>query len=53
MAKSAFPASSDTGNDFDDRFAELEQREAKREQKLIRKTLGQRKQKLHGKVSHV
>jgi hypothetical protein len=35
-------------NDFDDRFYELEQREAKREEKLLRKTLGHRKTKKHG-----
>jgi len=39
-------------NDFDDRFEELMRREAKREEKLMRKTLGMRKQKQHGAVTH-
>lgn len=37
-------------NDFDDRFAELEQREAKREEKLLKKTLASRRLKKHGQA---
>jgi len=37
-------------NDFDDRFAELEAREAKREEKLLKKTLASRKLKKHGQA---
>lgn len=37
-------------NDFDDRFEELLKRDAKRDEKLIKKTLGMRKQKQHGSV---
>ena len=37
-------------NDFDDRFAELEQREAKREEKLLKKTLASRTTKKHGQA---
>ena len=41
-------------NDFDDRFAELELRDAKREEKLRKKTLASRKLKQHGAApSHV
>ena len=41
-------------NDFDDRYEELEKREAKREEKLIKKTLGSRRTKQHGSApSHV
>jgi len=35
-------------NDFDERFEELEKREAKREEKLLKKTLGMRRTKQHG-----
>lgn len=37
-------------NDFDDRFAELEEREAKREEKLLRKTLASRRTRQHGQA---
>jgi hypothetical protein len=40
-------------NDFDDRFEELRQRELKREDKLLKKTLGLQKSKQHGAVNHV
>ena len=40
-------------NAFDDRFDELEKREAKREEKLMKKTLGGRKQRQQGSVNHV
>lgn len=41
-------------NDFDERFAEMEQREAKREEKLLKKTLASRKLREHGKApAHV
>ena len=44
----------DSDNPFDDRFDELEKREAKREEKLVKKTLAGRKQKKHGSSpSHV
>ena len=43
----------DDDNPFDARYAELEAREAKRDAKLIKKTLASRKQKQHGAVSHV
>lgn len=37
-------------NDFDDRFAELEAKEAKREEKLLRKTLAGKRTKQHGQA---
>lgn len=40
-------------NPFDERFYELEERDAKREAKLIKKTLASRKQRMHGQVTHV
>lgn len=39
-----------TPNDFDIRFNELEAREAKREEKLLRKTLGMGRTKEHGRA---
>ena len=40
-------------NDFDDRFEELERRDAKRQEKMIKKSLGAKKHKNHGSVNHV
>lgn len=40
-------------NPFDERFDELEKREAKREDKLLKKTLAGRKQRQHGSTGHV
>lgn len=42
-----------TPNDFDKRFEEVEQREQKRMDKLLKKNLGSRKTAQHGSVNHV